>query len=65
MSGLFGAKAPPAPAPVPTPTVNQEIVDRSTADILRRRRGNRATVTGADTLGSTAGSVAAKQLLGN
>ena len=64
MSGLFGSKPPPAPAPVPTPVVNQEIVDRSAADILRRRRGSRATVTGASELGTTAGSVAAKDLLG-
>jgi hypothetical protein len=64
MGGLFGKKPPPAPAPVPTPTVNQEIVDRSAADILRRRRGSRATLTGAGNSGTTSGSVAAKQLLG-
>lgn len=64
MGGLFKPKMPAMPAPVPTPTVNQEIVDRSVGDILRRRRGARATQTGAAGLGSTAGSVAAKELLG-
>jgi hypothetical protein len=44
--------------------VNQEIVDRNTADVLRRRRGSRATITGASEMGSTAGSVAIKDLLG-
>lgn len=64
MSGLFGRKAPPPPEPVPAPVVNQEIVDRNAADVLRRRKGSRATVTGADKLGTTAGSVASKDLLG-
>lgn len=64
MSGMFKPKIPATPAPVPTPTVNQEIVDRSVGDLLRRRRGARATQTGASELGTTAGSVAAKQLLG-
>jgi leucyl-tRNA synthetase len=39
-------------------------VDRSAADIMRRRKGTRATVTGAGELGTTAGSVAATSLLG-
>lgn len=64
MGGLFKPKMPATPAPVPTPTVNQEIVDRSVGDILRRRRGSRATQTGAAELGTTSGSVAAKELLG-
>lgn len=60
---------PDIPAPtvqdVKAPTVNQEIVDRNTADIMRRRRGASATRTGAgDAGGGTAGSVAAKTLLG-
>lgn len=66
---IFGIKNPtPLPAPtvqeVKPPTVNQEQVDRGTADLLRRRKGTKATVTGAADMGSTAGSVAAKTLLG-
>jgi hypothetical protein len=64
MSGLFKPKMPAMPAPVPAPTVNQEIVDRNAADMMRRRRGSRATITGAAEMGSTAGSVATKDLLG-
>ena len=64
MGGIFKPKMPAMPAPTPSPTVNQEIVDRSAADLMRRRRGSRATVTGASGMGTTAGSVAAKQLLG-
>lgn len=64
MSGLFKPKMPAAPEPVPAPVVNQEIVDRQAQDILRRRKGTRATVTGAGQLGTTAGSVATKELLG-
>ena len=64
MSGLFGSKPPPPPEPVPAPVVNQEIVDRNTADVLRRRRGSRATITGASEMGSTAGSVAITDLRG-
>lgn len=41
-----------------------EQIDRSTADIMRRRKGTQATVTGAGDMGSTAGSVASKTLLG-
>ena len=55
----------PTPVEIQQPVVNQEIVDRSAADIMRRRRGTAATVTGAAETGSTAGSVAAKTLLGN
>lgn len=64
MSNLFKPKIPQAPAPVATPVVDQAVVDRQSADILRRRRGSRATQTGAGELGTTAGSVAAKTLLG-
>ena len=69
MSGLFSSpKVQQAPTPVevkaPVPVVNQDIVDRTTTDLARRRRGSSATVTGAADLGSTAGSVAAKTLLG-
>lgn len=66
---VFGIKNPdPLPAPtvteIKTPTVNQEQVDRGTADIMRRRKGAAATMTGASSTGTTAGSVAAKTLLG-
>jgi hypothetical protein len=52
------------PVEIKTPVVNQEQVDRNAADIMRRRKGTQATVTGAADLGSTAGSVASKSLLG-
>ena len=66
---IFGIKDPkPLPPPtvteIKTPTVNQEQVDRNTADIMRRRKGSAATMTGAADIGTTAGSVAAKTLLG-
>jgi hypothetical protein len=44
--------------------VNQEIVDRQLQDVMRRRKGSAAGVTGAASLGTTAGSVATKDLLG-
>lgn len=59
----------PAPLPTPTvtdvkaPVVNQELVNRQTADIMRRRKGAAATIL-TDDGGSTSGSVAAKTLLG-
>lgn len=67
MSGLF--KSPkvqqvPTPVEIKAPVVNSEQVDRSAADIMRKRKGTQATVTGAGALGTTAGSVAAKSLLG-
>jgi hypothetical protein len=68
MAGLFSkpkVQEMPTPTEVKVPIVNQEIVDRSTADIMRRRRGAAATDTGASGTGSTAGSVAAQQLLGS
>lgn len=68
MSGIFGGNKPkpiPAPTPIPAPVVNQEVVDRSTEDIMRRRRGSAATIaTDSSTIGSTAGSVASNKLLG-
>lgn len=67
MSGLFSApkvQQAPAVTEVKAPVVQQEIVDRSVQDIMRRRKGSAATVTGAGDMGSTAGSVAAKTLLG-
>lgn len=68
MSGLFGGgqqKAPPPPTiqEVKVPVVDQTQVDRQTMDIMRRRKGTAATV-GTGSEGSTAGSVAAKTLLG-
>jgi len=69
MGGLFGGgqqKAPPPPTiqEVKVPVVDQTQVDRQTMDIMRRRRGSSATV-GTGSTGSTAGSVAAKALLGS
>ena len=67
MGGLFSSpkvQQAPAVTEVKQPVVNQEIVDRSTSDILRRRQGTAATQTGAASIGTTAGSVAAKSLLG-
>lgn len=68
MTSLFSStKVQQAPqvTEVKQPTVNQEIVDRQASDLARRRQGSAATNTGASTIGSTAGSVAAKTLLGN
>jgi hypothetical protein len=67
MSGLF--KSPkvqqaPTPVEIKAPVVNSEQVDRSAADIMRKRKGTQATITGAGDFGTTAGSVAAKSLLG-
>ena len=68
MGGIFSKpKMPPPPKPIEmpkTPVVDQSIVDREAADLLRRRRGRAATVmTGASgEVGS--GSVATKSLLG-
>jgi len=67
MGGLFGSpkvQKAPVPVEVKEPVVQQEVVDRSAADIMRRRKGTAATMTGAGESGSTAGSVAAKTLLG-
>ena len=67
MSGVFSRpkfQQLAAPVEIKAPVVNQEIVDRTTSDLARRRRGSAATVTGAADMGSTAGSVAAKALLG-
>lgn len=67
MGGLF--KSPkiqqaPTPVEIKAPVVNMEQVDRSAMDIMRRRKGSQATVTGAGSMGTTAGSVATKSLLG-
>lgn len=67
MSGLFSSpkvQKAPEPVEIKQPVVQQEVVDRQAADIMRRRRGTAATVTGAGSTGSTAGSVAVKTLLG-
>lgn len=67
MGGLFSSpKAPPTPTvtEVKAPVVNQEVVDRSTSDIMRRRKGTAATVLTGDSATGTAGSVAANTLLG-
>lgn len=69
MAGKEALKMPtpaalPSVAAVAAPTVNQSQVDRQTADLLRRRKGTMATV-GTGSEGTTAGSVAAKTLLGN
>lgn len=68
MSGIFGGGSAPTPAPtvtaVQTPIVNQEQVDRNTADIMRRRKGTAATVITGPNSGTTAGSVAGNTLLG-
>lgn len=67
MGGLF--KSPkvqqaPTPVEIKAPIVNTEQVERTTSDIMRRRRGTQATVTGAGDMGTTTGSVAFKSLLG-
>lgn len=54
----------PTPVEIKAPVVNMEQVDRSAMDIMRRRKGSQATVTGAGAMGTTAGSVATKSLLG-
>lgn len=67
MGGIFSkptVQQAPAVTEVKQPVVNQEIVDRSASDIMRRRKGTIATQTGAASIGTTAGSVAAKTLLG-
>lgn len=67
MGGLFSSpkvQEAPAVTPVAVPVVNQEQVDRNTSDIMRRRKGTGATITDAGSIGTTAGSVASKALLG-
>lgn len=68
MGGLFGGGPKVQQAPevkeIKVPVVNQEQVDRDTADIMRRRKGTAATIlTDADS-GTTAGAVGTKALLG-
>lgn len=64
--GFLKPKVAPLPEPVEVKqqVVNQAVADRAASDILRRRKGRAATVTGAGETGTTAGSVAAKSLLG-
>lgn len=67
MGGLFSkpkVQQAPVVTQVEAPVVQQEVVDRNAADIMRRRKGTAATLTGAGEGSSTAGSVAAKTLLG-
>lgn len=69
MGGIFsGPKAPPPPAPIEmpkTPVVDQTIIDRDQADVMRRRRGRAATMlTGSEGGMVSSGNVAAKTLLG-
>lgn len=71
MGGLFGGGSKPVVQEAPKPVeikqaeVQQDVIDRNAEDIIRRRRGTAATVTGAADIGTTAGNVASKTLLGN
>lgn len=68
MASLFSkpkVQQAPTPVEIQQPVVNQEIVDRSAADIMRRRQGTAGTVTGAANLGTTAGSVGATAAAGS
>lgn len=67
MGGLFSKPKimqAPTPVEIKAPVVNTEQLDRNAADVMRRRKGSQATITGAGEMGTTAGSVAAKSLLG-
>lgn len=67
MGGLFSkpkVMQAPTPVEIKAPVVNTEQLDRNAADVMRRRNGSQATITGAGEMGTTAGSVAAKSLLG-
>jgi hypothetical protein len=67
MGGMFSKpkiQQAPTPVEIKAPVVNQEQVDRTAMDIMRRRRGTRATISGASDIGTTSGSVAAASLLG-
>ncbi len=68
MGGLFGGGDKKQEAPVvtkvETPVVNQAVVDRGAADIMRRRKGAAATVLTTDDGTGTAGAVGAKKVLG-
>lgn len=67
MASLFSkpkVQQAPTPVEIQQPVTDQAVVDRQAADLMRRRQGTAATQTGAATTGTTAGSVAAKQLLG-
>lgn len=69
MSALFSTpKAPPPPAPIEmpkTPVVDQTIIDREMADVMKRRRGRAASVIAGESGGMIApGAVGTKSLLG-
>lgn len=67
MASLFSkpkVQQAPTPVEIQQPVTDQAVVDRQAADLMRRRQGTAATQTGAATTGTTAGSVAAKTLLG-
>lgn len=72
MGALFSKpKVPPPPAPIEmpkTPVVDQVMMDRDRADMMRRRQGRAATVlAGKSSAGSgalPAGATATKSLLG-
>lgn len=67
MSGLFSkpkVQKAPEVKDIQVPVVNQEQVDRDTADILRRRRGSAATVITSSASGTTEGAVGATKLGG-
>lgn len=69
MGGIFSSPKAPPPPPAPiempkTPVVDQTIVDREQADVMRRRRGRAATIIAGEPIGGMAGSVAGKNLLG-
>lgn len=64
--GFMKPKVAPSrePVEVKQAAINPAVAERQASDILRRRKGRAATVTGAGDIGTTAGSVAAKSLLG-
>lgn len=64
--GFLKPKVAPLPEPVEVKqaAINPAVADRQASDILRRRKGRAATVTGAGETGTTAGAVASKSLLG-
>ena len=69
MAALFSPpKAPPPPAPIEmpkTPVVDQTIIDREMADVMKRRRGRAASVIAGESGGMMApGAVGTKSLLG-
>lgn len=61
----MSGSSPKPPAVVPPPQVDQDVVDRQTQDLARRRRGRAATILAGDTGPAPSESVAVKQLLGS